>query len=288
MLPLQHAIDAEIATLSGSTLPATVNQIQFTYETETARQESTTSDFLGAIAGFLGTLFFLALVPVIYHMTGFVAAERELGMSALLDASGFSRYGPQLLRLSSTYTAFVAVYALSWLLCGIIMAVVVFTRSSAAITIFYHLLNGLALCSFSLLGAVFFRKAQLSGIIVVVVAVVLALVPQLLAYNLQTYSLVLALSLIFPSANYTYMITTIARWEEAGLKTNLAEVPADSPFQISGVTFWALLVFQIVAYPILAACVERLLFGTSSKGYQAVASSMEKGPSVNLSDFSKT
>jgi len=222
-------------------------------------------------------------------MTGFIAAERELGMSALIDATDFSRYSAQLLRLSSTYAAFVIVYALSWLIAGVVIGVVVFTHtSSTIITIFYHLLNGLALCSFSLLSAVFFSKAQLSGVFAVVVIVVLAIVSQLLLTPPLTDGIVLALSLLFPSANYVYMLKTIGQWELQDLAANLSEVAPLSQFNVTGGTFFGLLAFQIVVYPILAVVFERWLFNTSSKGYTTVTRSSEQDPSVRLSGFSKT
>lgn len=87
----------------------------------------------------------------------------------------------------------------SWLTTGIVLSSVVFIKSSAAISIFYHFTTGLALCSFALVGAAFFKKALLSGIILTVITVVLVVIPQLLAPEKQTPATVFTLSLIFPS-----------------------------------------------------------------------------------------
>ena len=209
-------------------------------------------------------------------------------MSALIDATDFSRYGAQLLRLSSTYTAFVIIYGLSWLVYGIVVGVVVFSyTSSTVITIFYHLLNGLALCSFSLLSAVFFSRAQLSGVVAIVVTVVLAIVAQLLLAPPLTDGNVLALSLLFPSANYIYMMRIIGSWELQGLAANLSEVAPSSHYNVNGATIFSLLAFPIVVYPILTVLIERWLFSTSSRGYTAITRSDGADVSVKLSGFSK-
>ena len=51
---------------------------------------------------------------------------------------------------------------------------------------------------------------------------------------------------------------------------------------------WGFLVLQIILYPIVAACVERLLFGTASKGHRFVQQKNASEPTVRLLDFSKT
>jgi len=289
MLPFQRAIDSQIHIQARSTLPSVVNQLQFTQESEMYVQKSGSTSYMSAFVNFLVILFFLGMIPVVYHMTGFIAKERELGMSALIDATDFSRYGAQLLRLSSTYTAFVIIYGLSWLISGIVIGVVVFSHtSSTIITVFYHLLNGLALCSFSMLSAVFFSRAQLSGVFAIVVTVVLAIVAQLLLAPPLTDGTVLALSLLFPSANYIYMMRIIGSWELQGLAANLSTVAPSSHYNVTGATIFSLLAFPIVVYPILAVLIERWLFNTSSRGYTAISRSDETAASVKLSGFSKT
>jgi ATP-binding cassette, subfamily A (ABC1), member 3 len=56
---------------------------------------------------------------------------------------------------------------------SIIMARLAFPAASVAVLIFYHILAGL-LSSFSIFGASFFRKVQLSGITITISSIVLA------------------------------------------------------------------------------------------------------------------
>lgn len=218
------------------------------------------------------------------------AVERERGLSQLIDAMmpNQTKWQPQLARLFAHHIAFSLIYMPSWLATGIVLGSVVFIKSSAAISIFYHLTAGLALCSFALVGAAFFKKAQLSGIILTVITVVLAVIPQVLAPQKQTPATVLALSLIFPSANYTYFITSMARWEYLDRPTNLSKSAPESPWKLHGVVLWIFLLIQIFAYPVLALVIERVLFSTASKNRTIRSSDNRLAPTVRLSGFSKT
>lgn len=292
LMPLQHAVDSAIVSYAspGTSLPSVINQIQFTSISEAAREQNQTEDYLDLFSDFLGALIFLSLLPVAYRLSGFIAAERETGMSQLIDATlpGQSALANQILRLSSTYFSFVGFYLLGWLSVGIVLATVVFTRTSAAISIFDSLFTGLALASFSTFAAVFFRKAQLSGAVVVIVMVVLAFVPQLLAPRLQTQATVIALSLFFPSSNFVYFITSTARWESTSRPMNLLHSAPQSPWKVSGILLWVLLIVQIIVYPILAVVIERLLFATSSSAYHSDFDRTDSNLTIRLVGFGKT
>ena len=175
---------------------------------------------------------------------------------------------------------------------GIVLSKVVFTKTNAAIIVLYHISVGLSLVSYSIVGAAFFRKAQVSGIIMSVVAVVLAVIPQVLDPTKQTKGTVLALSLIFPSANYTYFLTFVSYWELAGKPTVLNKsapksVDADPPWTQTGVTLWCLLISQIILYPLLGALIERVLFSTLSSARSLKVRNTESGPTVHLGRFSR-
>jgi len=81
-------------------------------------------------------------------------------------------------RLLSYHLSFSIIYFPGWLGIGLVLAFLVFVKSNIAILIVSHLLAGLSLTSFSIFGASFFRKAQLSGIILVIVSLSLAVVAQ--------------------------------------------------------------------------------------------------------------
>ncbi|KAF2494982.1 P-loop containing nucleoside triphosphate hydrolase protein [Lophium mytilinum] len=289
MLPLQNAIDNQILSISGkSSLPPKVESILYTDDTDRDRLNKTKTQYLQFCVDIFGAIFSFALVGIVYHLTGFVAVEREMGVSQLIDSMipGGSSSRARFVRFASTYISFTAIYLPSWFAVGIVIATVVFTRSSAAISIVYHLLAGLALISFSLLGSVFFRKAQLSGSIMTVIAVVLAILPQVL-YK-QTRSLTLALSLLFPTSNYTYYITTCARFELNNMKMSLTGVAPEDAWRIKGYLSWVFLVIQIFLYPVLAFGIEVLLFGTASKGRRFATPTDARAATVDLKNFSKT
>ncbi|KAL8752142.1 MAG: hypothetical protein Q9184_005829, partial [Pyrenodesmia sp. 2 TL-2023] len=293
LLPLARAVEVAIASRTPSIKPGALDGVQqyiFTKESEEKRAKDTRMSYLSAGVDCFGVVFFLGMVGVVYQMTGSIAVERERGLSQLIDAMmpNQTKWQPQLARLFAHHFAFSLIYMPSWLATGIVLGSVVFIKSSAAITIFYHLTVGLALCSFALVGAACFKKAQLSGIILTVITVVLAVIPQVLAPRKQTPATVFALSLIFPSANYTYFITSMARWEFLHLPMNLLKAAPESPWRLHGVVLWIFLWIQIFVYPVLALVVERLLFSTASGNRTIHSSDNPLAPAVRLSGFSKT
>ena len=74
--------------------------------------------------------------------------------------------------------AFSFTYFLGWLGVGIVLAEFVFTETSAAILIFLHIIAGLSLTSFTIFGAAFFRKAQLSGVVLLLGSLILSIIAQ--------------------------------------------------------------------------------------------------------------
>ncbi|KAL8640229.1 MAG: hypothetical protein Q9228_002821, partial [Teloschistes exilis] len=292
LIPLQRAIDLAIASRTTPPSQGTLSDVQqypYTEESEEKRKMDTRMSYLEAGVDYFGVVFFLGLVGIVYQMTGLIASEREHGLTQLIDAMmpNLHRWQPQLVRLFAHHTAFLIIYLPSWLAMGIVLATLVFVKTAAAIAICYHLTVGLALCSYALVGAAFFRKAQLSGIIMTVIAVVLAVIPQVLSPKKQTHATVLGLSLIFPSSNYTYFINFMARWELTNRPANLYKSAPESPWKVHGATLWAFLVLQIFLYPVLAVIIERILWGIASKNRTIHSHGEPAGPTVRLRGFSK-
>jgi len=139
------------------------------------------------------------------------------------------------------------------------------------------------LASFSLFGASFFRKAQLSGITVTIVALLLAVLAQVL--GTASTGAVAILSLLFPPMNYTYFIILMARFEAQDLGTNLLKAAPENPWSLSGIVLWIFLIVQILVYPVLAAIVERKLWGTASSGRRLLNGDAQAA--VELRSFTK-
>lgn len=201
-------------------------------------------------------------------------------------------------RLLSYHFAFSLIYLPGWAAIGIILARDVFAKTSIGIVLIFHILTGLSLSSFSIFGAAFFQKSQLSGIIVIIVSLLLAVVAQFVnsntgagTYFLHTLVLpwlniaVAILSFLFPPMNYTFFIILMARFESKNVPTNLLQAGPDSPWSTPGIVLWIFLIIHIFAFPVLGAIVERLLWGTTNT--QRVLSQGESGAAVQLTSFTK-
>ncbi|PQE22561.1 abc transporter protein [Rutstroemia sp. NJR-2017a BVV2] len=270
LLPLQRAIDVAIAannnTINQNDLPATVYEYPYTSMTQEQRRTQIRVNYQGAIINILGIAFLIGMVGVTYHLTGFIASERELGMSQLLEAMmpNLRRWEPQVARILSYHLAFDLIYAPGWIIMAVVLGVGVFAQTSMAIVIIYHLLAGLSLTSFSILGASFFKKAQLSGITLAIVTLLLGVISQVV--GITTTGAVAILSLLFVPCNYVFFIIFMARYERQNLATDLVRAAPDNPWSLPGIALWVFLIIQIFVYPIIGAYLERSFFGTQSKG----------------------
>ncbi|PNY28080.1 Retinal-specific ATP-binding cassette transporter [Tolypocladium capitatum] len=269
LLPMQRAVDAAIAGLAGAGRPLARNaEMPFTSQTQPQRDRQVRRIYHGAIVNFLGVAFISTVGWVTYHLTGFVATERESGMSQLIDAMmPVSRSRPwtaQAARILAHHLSFSAVYAPAWVVGSVVVRYGVFVNTSVAVVLVFCVLAGLALTSFSILVATFFRRAQLSSITAILVTLLLAILAQSLTR--PGTAVVAALSALFAPCNYVYFITLMARFERQDRGAGLLELPPDSPWAIPGIAFWAMLVLQTLAYPVLAALLERCFYGTAGAG----------------------
>lgn len=292
VLPLQLATDQAIAAITPDAnrdALAQVEQLLYTAETEERRARDTQMSYYDGLIDMFGIIFFFAFIPVVYHSVGIMAAERESGVSQLIEAMmpNKARWAPQLIRLLAHHLSFDVIYGPSWLAMGIVLTTVVFVRTSSVIVIGHHLLVGLSLSSFSLFGASFFPKAQLSSITVTLLITVMAIIPQVLPVYLQTQTTVTALTVVFPSSNYFYFLAWMAKWEFEGRPTNLQQQPPGARLPLSGILFVVSLVLQIIIYPILAVLVERLMHSTASRGRTVGLKGDDLGITVRLRDFKK-
>ncbi|KAI1124254.1 hypothetical protein F5Y10DRAFT_249972 [Nemania abortiva] len=271
-LPLQRAVDAAIANLGASengnarSLPATTDEYPFTTLTKEERQEEIRRFYQSSLTNFLAVAFVLIVIGVCYHMTGHMATEREIGMSQLLDAMMPTKYlwQAQAARLLSHHLSFSIVYVPGWVIGSIIVARGVWAHTNVAVVLIYFILAGFAFTSLSILGAAFFKKAQLSGVVTTIVYILLAILAQTLTS--PGTGTVTALSLLFAPCNFVWYMTWIARWERKELPADLVRTPPENPWNLPGIVFWIFLIIQIIVYPILGAYLERTFHGTTTKG----------------------
>ncbi|XMA18816.1 hypothetical protein WAI453_011607 [Rhynchosporium graminicola] len=295
LLPLQRAVDYAIASLDATTdqasLPQTVLEYPYTSISQKQRETDIRVNYQSAIINILGVAFLIGMVGIAYHLTGFIATERELGMSQLIEAMmpNLRRWQPQVARILSYHLAFDIIYLPGWVIMAIVLAVGIFARTSIAIVIIYHVLAGLSLASWSILGASFFKKAQLSGISMALITLLLGVLVQVLKF--ESSGAVAILGLLFVPCNYIFFLTFMARYERREMATNLLKAAPRNPWALPGIALWVFLVVQIFAYPILGAMVERFLYGTASKGRSVTRGLGNDGTSasetVQLDNFTK-
>ncbi|KAI2628282.1 hypothetical protein GGS21DRAFT_545794 [Xylaria nigripes] len=295
-LPLQKAVDSAIARLvasensSAHPLPDVVDEYPFTPLTKEEREQQIRRGYQSSLTNFLAVAFILVIIGVCYHMTGHMATEREIGMSQLLDAMMPTKYlwQAQLARLVSHHLAFTIVYLPGWVIGSIIIARGVWAHTSVGIVLIYFVLAGLAFTSLSILGAAFFRRAQLSGVVTVIIYILLAILAQTLTS--PRTATVAVLSLLFAPCNFVWFMTYIARWERQGIPTDLVRNPPENPWDLPGIVFWVFLIIQILVYPILGAYLERVFHGTTTQGrtiLRGQAAATAADDAVRLEDFTK-
>ncbi|KAK3316118.1 P-loop containing nucleoside triphosphate hydrolase protein [Apodospora peruviana] len=266
MLPLQHAVDAAISrdTPGMTPLPEAVDEYPYTRLTQAERADQIRTLYQGAIMNFLGVTFIAGMIGIAYHLTGFMATERETGMSTLIEAMMATSGGwqGQVARLLSYHLSFSLIYLPGWVIGSLILWSGVFRHTSAALVLIYHLLAGLALASMSIFGGAFFKKSQLSGVSTTILFILLAIIAQVISF--PKTGTVAVLSLLFAPCNYTFFISYVARWEQQEWPTDLTKTAPTSPWNLPGIVLWIFLILQIVLYPILGALVERSLHGTTT------------------------
>lgn len=263
-LPLQHAVDSAIASADGTSIPLP-QQYPYTDSTPEERDRNITRLYMGTLISILGLAYFIGFVGICYQLTGQMATEREIGMSQLIEAMmpNQRRWQPQAARLLSSHLAFDILYLPGWVISGAIVTRLNYPSSQTGILIGYFILAGLALSSWSIAFASLFRKAQLSGITVTIVSIVLAIIVQV--QTPESTGAIVILALLFPPMNFTLFIIYMAYWQRSNLAAVLSEAPPGSPWRVSGAVFFVLCVIQLLAYPVIGALIERALYGTASK-----------------------
>ncbi|KAF2493864.1 hypothetical protein BU16DRAFT_58020 [Lophium mytilinum] len=290
-IPLQHAIDATIASVDSGddihSLPDTVEEYPFTSKTQKQWDDSITTSIQNANTHYISIVWYLGFVGLSYQLVGIMAGEREQGMADLLESMmpNTARWQPQVARLLGHHIAFTIVYFPSWIIMAVIAKVGLFPKVSPGILIVFNILTGLSLNSFSILGASFFRRSQLSGITVIVIALVLGIVAQITAKTLSTAAVAI-LSILFTPMTYVFFFIFMSRYEHKEIPTNLTKAAPGATWRVPGIAFWIMMIVQIIAYPVLGALVERYLYNTASNRGRTVKYNDSTHP-VTLTNFTK-
>lgn len=285
VLPFIHAIDAEIASQAGVSLPDLILEYPFTYETIEDRQNDIQLFYMRALVNYLAVTLFIGMCGVTYHLPGYVAAERESGMSQLIDAMFLcnNKWSALVGRLVSAYMAFSTIYVAGWISMGAIVSQLIFYQTSNSVIILFHILTGLSLTSWALLGGTLFRRAQLSGITVLLTSLILAVLAQFVPRSTTTLT---ALSVLFPPITYTTFMIQLAEWERQFEPANLSSAPSSgTSVNVSGYLFFVFLAVQAIAFTILAAILQQALYGSILRAQQRLG--VESKFAFRLNNISK-
>lgn len=231
-----------------------------------------------AIIDAVSIALFLGHIGIIYHQTGFEAAERERGISTLLEAMGVSKAA----RLISYHTSFSSMYFAGWVVMGVTIGNGLFASTSLPLVIVWYVLTGWACASWSIFAGAFFKRAQLSGIATTIITLGAGVLAQTRT-NAST-GVVTILSLLFPSCNFVFMSIQLGRFESKRVGGSLLGVPEGQKSKLPGIGLFILLIVQIVGYLLLAAVVEKWLYGTGSGNHKLTT---DPNNAVELRGFTK-
>jgi ATP-binding cassette, subfamily A (ABC1), member 3 len=169
-----------------------------------------------------------------------------------------------------------------------------FRTSSLAISLFWQVLVGWAITSAAIFSAMFFNKAQMSGIWSVIGFIIVALCGQIMDWGSPKTATVAAMSFLFPSMNYIFFTGYMCRYEEQGIPTDMlraAKTTHDeaSSSRVPGIILWVFLLLQIVIYPLIAILAERWIHGSKSKARTVGISSDTQinSPAIEASGLTK-
>ncbi|KAK3370300.1 hypothetical protein B0H63DRAFT_486711 [Podospora didyma] len=230
-------------------------------------------------------VFFLSVLPSIYHVVNVITIERDSGLSELIDTMG----GSASARVLSNIVAFTIIYSPTWLIFGCLYWYLLFPDSNPAIPIFWQLFSGSAFLNASIFAAAFFKTRRISSIFVVVCFCCLGGGAAISLSKRVTTSQVIPLSLFFPSMNYIYVLSHMARFAIFNAPVQVArdnfeglsipiqiqaflspqelkDILEGQSYFVSVVIFWVLLILQSFFYPVLAIIAEHLLHGLNFKG----------------------
>lgn len=219
---------------------------------------------------YLFAIFMASFIIIIYRCTSKLTRDRDSGMSQLVDS--MSGRGAIASRLLTWLFVFDIITLPCYIVGGILYWYIRFPTSSVGILIGWQILLGLAVNSSTVFAASFFSKARVSAIYVCGGFTLLVIGTQVFSTQQEPppfESAAIALTLLFPSANFVLFIQNMFAWEIADLPARLNGIPQDAlglhptKYKVTQATMLGFLVAQILVYPILAILVEWYMHGIS-------------------------
>lgn len=234
------------------------------------------------LTDYIAIAVFIGHVGIIYHQTGFQAAERERGISSLLESMGVSKPA----RILSYLLSFSFTYLAGWIIMGLSLAKGLFANTNPGIIVIWYILTGISCASWSIFAASFFKRSQLSGISTTLVSLGLGIIAQV--STKAGSAVIVILSLISPSCNFVYTTAILGRFEKDGHAASLTASPPHQASKVPVIGLFIILIVQSILFAIAAAYVEKWLYGTESSGHRSSNPAlMDPHNAVELRGFTK-
>lgn len=265
VMPVQVAVNRAITNSTAN--PKTMVFTDWTQDQEDQQQRETTVQLVGTVLSF--TLF-AAYFLIIYRQTTLISAEREAGMSQLVDAMGggsavFARVLSWLLVFGVSTIPVYVVF-------GVLYNKILFPSTGLGLIVGWQLLEGLAVNSSTIFAASFFKKSRVSAIYVIGAFFLLSIGTQVFAGSTKPKPQpagAYLLSLLFASANNVLFTQQMCLWEYDSKAADFSVQPEGNsdvgiqtdPYKVTQSEMLGFLVFQIIIYPVLAIIVEKYMHG---------------------------
>ncbi|KAF4469052.1 ABC transporter [Fusarium albosuccineum] len=222
-LPLQLAINNAIT--NSTTVPEV---FMFTAETQEEQNRLHREDSVLLIGQVYVFALFACYFFIIYRFTGLITAERESGMSQLVDAMGGGS------AVAARVLGWLIVFDVLCLPCfiafGALYGHLMFPTSSLGLIIGWQILLGLAVNSSTVFAAAFFTKSRVSAIYVIGAFLLLSVAAQIYSFQLHPrpqFIGVLLLSLLFPSSNHVFFTQQMCLWELNSTSARIDQIAPD-------------------------------------------------------------
>lgn len=140
------------------------------------------------------------------------------------------------------------------------MAGLIFTHTAPWLLIIYHIFFCTALVGFAHLCGSFFRHARLSGISIVILSCVLAVLAQ---FVIPSSTIVVGvLIVLIPPINFVSFLRFVATWEQTLVGAQISGYPDSRFVPVPGWLYLVGCLVQSVMFPILTTIIEHSVYGT--------------------------
>ncbi|BEI81402.1 hypothetical protein CcaverHIS002_0205620 [Cutaneotrichosporon cavernicola] len=256
LLPLQWAIDATWMNTVTGRVPSRPDAWLYTALNNKGYDEKTRIDFLKDMSGPLVISFVVNFLFLAYHLPGYVAAERAVGLTELLEAMGCGA----LARVLSWHLSITASHLPSLIAMAALYRGVIFKGTNMGFLIVAYIVIGISIASWTFFVAVPFAKKPTLAAIASVGFTFIGAIAGILVESRAVAQGVLTIFL--PTSLVIFIHRNAASWEvEDRTFSWTKQSPAGDASALLLVLFG---VINIFLWPFVAIVAERAIFGLPS------------------------